>query len=236
MAAMLPRFSRRSIAIAVAWASVASLAIGVHAALSKQALDAAKDIATEQSGDAEKKASRIALVIENSHYPDADAPLTQPINDARALTAALQCDGFDVDIVEDARGDDMHRAIDRLKSKIRPDSVVMLFFGGYGIQVVRREGLGIEAALDLMKEQGIWTVALAADGEKELGEVDLTVPTALVLGSEGSGVRPLVRKTCDHLARIPMAGQVGSLNVAAAGAVALYEVLRQRRLAGTPAN
>jgi 23S rRNA (guanosine2251-2'-O)-methyltransferase len=87
-----------------------------------------------------------------------------------------------------------------------------------------------------MKEQGIWTVALAADGEKELDQVDLTVPTALVLGSEGSGVRPLVRKTCDHVARIPMAGQVGSLNVAAAGAVALYEVLRQRRLAGTPAN
>jgi 23S rRNA (guanosine2251-2'-O)-methyltransferase len=94
----------------------------------------------------------------------------------------------------------------------------------------------LSRALDLMKEQGIWTVALAEDGEKEIGEVDLTVPTALVLGSEGSGVRPLVRKTCDHAARIPMAGQVGSLNVAAAGAVALYEVLRQRRLPGTPAH
>jgi 23S rRNA (guanosine2251-2'-O)-methyltransferase len=79
-----------------------------------------------------------------------------------------------------------------------------------------------------MKEQGIWTVALAADGERELTEVDLTVPTALVLGSEGSGVRPLVRKTCDHVARIPMAGKVGSLNVSAAGAVALYEAARQR--------
>ena len=83
-------------------------------------------------------------------------------------------------------------------------------------------------ALEQVKEQGIWTVALAAEGDKELGEVDLTAPTALVLGSEGSGVRPLVRKTCDHLARIPIAGQVGSLNVAAAGAVALYEVARQR--------
>jgi 23S rRNA (guanosine2251-2'-O)-methyltransferase len=87
-----------------------------------------------------------------------------------------------------------------------------------------------------MKQQGLWTVALAADADKELGQVDLTVPTALVLGSEGSGVRPLVRKTCDHVARIPMAGQVGSLNVAAAGTVALYEVLRQRRLPGTPAR
>jgi len=83
-------------------------------------------------------------------------------------------------------------------------------------------------ALDQIKEQGIWTVALAADGDKELRGVDLTAPIALVLGSEASGVRPLVRKTCDHVARIPMAGEVRSLNVAAAGAVALYEVARQR--------
>ena len=86
----------------------------------------------------------------------------------------------------------------------------------------------LSRALEQMKERGIWTVALAADAEQEMGAIDLKAPTALVLGSEGSGVRPLVRKTCDHVARIPMAGKVGSLNVAAAGAVALYEVARQR--------
>ena len=101
MTAMQPRFSRRSIAIAVVLGSVASLAIGVYAALSTRALDAAKAIPTEQSGDAEKIA-RIALVIGNGHYPDADAPLTQTINDARELTAALRRDRFEVDIVEDA--------------------------------------------------------------------------------------------------------------------------------------
>jgi 23S rRNA (guanosine2251-2'-O)-methyltransferase len=83
-------------------------------------------------------------------------------------------------------------------------------------------------ALDQLKEKGIWTVALAMDGADDLSAVDLTVPTALVLGSEGSGVRPLVRRTCDRVARIPMAGKQGSLNVSAAGAVALYEVARQR--------
>jgi len=86
----------------------------------------------------------------------------------------------------------------------------------------------LSRAVEQMKEQGIWTVALAADADRDLGSIDLTAPIALVLGSEGEGVRPLVRKTCDHVARIPMAGQVGSLNVAAAGAVALYEVARQR--------
>jgi len=85
-------------------------------------------------------------------------------------------------------------------------------------------------AIEQMKESGIWTVALAADGDRELESLDLKLPTALVLGSEGSGVRPLVRKTCDHVARLPMVGEIGSLNVSAAGAIALYEVARQRRV------
>jgi len=166
------RISRRSIALAVALFGMVSLAIGAHAALNKRALDAAKAIATEQSEDAARKSSRIALVIGNGHYPDANAPLTQPINDARALTAALRRNGFDVDVVEDASKDDMHRAVGRLKSKVKPDSVVMLFFGGYGVQVgresymipvdaaiwkeadVRRHGLSIEKVLDVIKEQG----------------------------------------------------------------------------------
>jgi uncharacterized caspase-like protein len=153
--------------------AMVSLAIGAHAALNKRALDAARAVATEQqSVAAGKRASRIALVIGNGHYPDAATPLSQPINDARALTAALRHHGFDVDVVEDASKDDMNRAVDRLKSKIRADSVVMLFFGGYGVQVgresymipvdatiwkeadVRRDGLSIEKVLDVMKEKG----------------------------------------------------------------------------------
>jgi uncharacterized caspase-like protein len=178
------RISRRPIAIAVTLAGVASLAIGPHAALSMRALDAAKAIAIEQSGGAVKKASRVALVIGNGRYPDADAPLTQPINDARALTAALRGNGFDVDVVEDASRDDMNRVIARLKSKIKPDSVVMLFFGGYGVQVgresymipvdaaiwkdsdVRRQGVSIEAVLDVMKQQGARAKLVVVDASR----------------------------------------------------------------------
>ena len=94
-----PQVSRRSVAIALALVGMVSLAIGAHAALNMRALDAAKAIATEESSDAAKKPSRVALVIGNGNYPDASAPLTQPINDARALTAALRRDGFDVDVV-----------------------------------------------------------------------------------------------------------------------------------------
>jgi uncharacterized caspase-like protein len=168
----LLQISRRPIALAAVLVGMVSLAIGAHAALSKRALDAAKAVATEQSADATRRASRIALVIGNGHYPDAAAPLAQPINDARALTAALRRHGFDVDVVEDASRDDMNRAVDRLKSRIGPDSVVMLFFGGYGVQVgresymipvdatiwkeadVRRDGLSIESVLEVMKEKG----------------------------------------------------------------------------------
>lgn len=85
----------------------------------------------------------------------------------------------------------------------------------------------LSRAIEELKEAGVWTVALAGEGEQGLPSIDLTSPVALVLGNEGAGVRPLVRKTCDHVARIPMAG-FESLNVGAAGAIALYEVARQR--------
>jgi uncharacterized caspase-like protein len=177
-------FSRRTIAIASALVGTVSLAIGAHAALSMRALDAAKAVATEQSADAARRVSRIALVIGNGHYPDASEPLIQPINDARALTAALRRDGFDVDVVEDASKDDMARAVDRLKSKIKKDSVVMLFFGGYGVQVgresymipvdaaiwkesdVRREGLSIETVLQMMKELGARAKLVVVDASR----------------------------------------------------------------------
>ena len=87
----------------------------------------------------------------------------------------------------------------------------------------------LSRAIEEMKEAGVWTVALAAEGDKDLAEIDLTSGIALVMGSEGAGVRKLVREHCDHVARIPMAGNLGSLNVSAAGAIALYEVVRQRR-------
>jgi len=178
------RISRRSVTIAAALAGVVSLAIGAHAALNKRSLDAAKAIATEQSDDAGKRVAKVALVIGNGHYPDANAPLAQPINDARALTAALRGNGFDVDVVEDASRDDMSRAITRLKSRIKPDSVVMLFFGGFGVQVgresymipvdaaiwkesdVRRQGVSIEAVLDVMKEQGARAKLVVVDASR----------------------------------------------------------------------
>lgn len=82
--------------------------------------------------------------------------------------------------------------------------------------------------LNELKERGIWIVGTAGEAGQTLYQADLTLPTALVLGAEGPGLRQLTRKTCDLLVRIPMAGAVESLNVSVASGVCLYEALRQR--------
>jgi 23S rRNA (guanosine2251-2'-O)-methyltransferase len=88
--------------------------------------------------------------------------------------------------------------------------------------------VNIARALEELRDQGIWTVGLAADAPTKYHEVDFTLPTALVLGAEGTGLRRLVRERCDVLAAIPLRGHVGSLNVAVAAGVALFEANRQR--------
>jgi len=89
--------------------------------------------------------------------------------------------------------------------------------------------VNIARAVEELKEAGVWTVGLGADAPERYDEVDLTIPTALVLGAEGSGLRRLVRERCDRLASIPMLGLVGSLNVSVAAGVVLFEAVRQRR-------
>ena len=91
------------------------------------------------------------------------------------------------------------------------------------------EVVNIARALEALKEAGVWTVGLAGDAQKRYDELDLTVPTAVVVGAEGSGLRRLVRERCDWLAAIPMAGHVQSLNVSVATGIALFEAVRQRR-------
>ena len=88
---------------------------------------------------------------------------------------------------------------------------------------------GIAGALTVLKAAGVWTVGLDGDGAVDVFGLDLaTEPVALVLGAEGSGLSRLVRQRCDVVARIPQLGAIPSLNVAAAAAVACYEVTRRR--------
>jgi len=90
-------------------------------------------------------------------------------------------------------------------------------------------------ALEDLKQQNLWIIGLDERGTEDYDQFDFTGDCVLVLGREGAGLHDLVRRTCDHLLRIPMAGGVSSLNVSAAGAVVLYEAFRQRRRAARPA-
>lgn len=84
-------------------------------------------------------------------------------------------------------------------------------------------------AIEASKQAGLWMVGAAGEAENTIYEVDLKGPLGLVLGAEGSGLRQLIRKQCDHLAAIPMAGAAESLNVSVAAGIFLFEAMRQRR-------
>jgi 23S rRNA (guanosine2251-2'-O)-methyltransferase len=84
-------------------------------------------------------------------------------------------------------------------------------------------------AMEKLREKGVWLVGAESGGDGFYWEFDYDQPVAIVMGSEGQGLRPLVRKTCDRVLSIPLRGKIGSLNVAAAAAVFLFEASRQRR-------
>ena len=117
-------------------------------------------------------ADRFALVIGNAKYPDAEAPLKEPINDARDIADELKRDGFNVDVGENLTGDAMRRAFDRLYGRIKPGSVALVFFSGFGVQSgrqsymipvdaqiwtesdVRRDGFSLETVLGEINSRG----------------------------------------------------------------------------------
>ena len=94
--------------------------------------------------------------------------------------------------------------------------------------------VNISRALEELKELGVWSVGFDAAGPESYDAVDFTVPTALVFGAEGTGLRRLVRETCDRVVSVPMAGAVSSLNVSVTAGIGLFEAVRQRRAGGAP--
>jgi len=121
---------------------------------------------------AQERTPRIALVIGNAKYPDAEAPLREPINDTRDIAAELKRNGFEVETGENLGGDGMRRALDKLYGKVTPGTVALIFFSGYGIQSsrqsymipvdaqiwteadVRRDGFSLETVLNELNGRG----------------------------------------------------------------------------------
>ncbi len=119
---------------------------------------------------------RYALVIGNAKYPDADSPLKEPVNDARDVADELKRDGFSVDIGENLTGDGMRRAFDKLYGKIKPGSVALIFFSGFGIQSARQSYM-------LPVDAQIWT-------ESDVRRDGFSIETVLgELNTRGAGVK-----------------------------------------------
>ena len=114
-------------------------------------------------------ADRFALVIGNAKYPDAEAPLKEPINDARDVADELKRDGFNVDVGENLTGEAMRRAFDRLYGRVKPGTIALVFFSGFGVQSNRQSYM-------IPIDAQIWTEAdVRRDGfslETVLGEIN----------------------------------------------------------------
>ena len=125
---------------------------------------------------ADSSGERLALIIGNAKYPDNEAPLKEPLNDARNIADELKRDGFNVEIGENLNSDAMRRAFDKLYARTKPGSVVLVFFSGFGVQSARQSYI-------LPVDAQIWTEAdVRRDGfslETILGEIN----------SRGAGVK-----------------------------------------------
>jgi 23S rRNA (guanosine2251-2'-O)-methyltransferase len=166
------------------------------------------------------------LSIEDLYTPD------PPNNSAARLLLAL--DGVEdpqnlgaLLRVADGAGVDGVLLTERRSAPLSPVAVKASAGATEHLRIARV--VNLVRALEDLKRRNLWIIGLDERGSSDYDQFDLTGDCVLVLGREGAGLHDLVRRTCDHMLRIPMAGGVSSLNVSAAGAVVLYEAFRQRR-------
>jgi len=132
-------------------------------------------------------------------------------------------------IVRSVDGSGAHGVIRQTRRAAALDTVAAKASAGAVSHVPIVDVVNIARAIEELKSLNVWTVGLAGEAGQSYDAVDWRQPTAIVLGAEGSGLRRLVRESCDFVVRIPMAGHVESLNVSVAAGVVLFEAGRQRR-------
>ena len=171
----------------------------------------------------------IVAVVRTREFLDLEDLLTGPeprlllaldgIEDPQNLGALLR--------TADASGVDGVLFTERRAAPLSPVAVKASAGAAEHVRIARV--VNLVRSLEQLKQQNIWCVGLDERGTTSYDGYDFTSNTVIVLGREGDGLHELVRRTCDHLLRIPMAGAVSSLNVSAAGAIVLFEAARQRR-------
>ena len=173
----------------------------------------------------------VAAIVREYHYAELEdivraAPdpilLVDGVTDPRNLGALLRsADGAGIGAVVLARD----RTVGVTPAAVKSSA------GAWAHLRIARCG-NVARTLQMLKQAGYWVVALAPGGELSVYELDTARKLVIVVGSEGEGIRPIVRKAADFVVSIPMRGKVASLNVAVAAAVALFEIVRRRGRAG----
>ena len=173
-----------------------------------------------------KKFSELDDIIENKAGQHTFLLVLDGVEDPHNLGALLRsADGAGVDGV----------VIPERRAAGISGTVVKAFAGASEHLSVARV-VNIARTLEDLKARNIWVVGLDERGSQSYDELDYNMDCAIVLGAEGKGLHELVRKKCDLLVSIPMAGELASLNVSVAGGIVMYEVVRQRRAAKNKAQ
>ena len=167
----------------------------------------------------ERKTYELHDLIEDAHAkPPALIVVLDGIEDPHNFGAILRtCDGAGA-----------HGVVRQTRHSAPLTGAVTKASAGALTHVKIADVVNVARAIEDLKDSGIWTVGLAGDAPSTYDKMDFSLPTALVLGAEGTGLRRLVRERCDMLAGIPMLGHVDSLNVSVAAGVVLFEAVRQR--------
>jgi 23S rRNA (guanosine2251-2'-O)-methyltransferase len=178
---------------------------GVHQGIVAE-LDAPRDYSLQELVDGAAPAAPLLVVLDG-------------IEDPHNVGAILR--------TADAAG--AHGVVRQARHAAPLDGIAAKASAGAVAHVRIATEVNVARALEQLKALNVWIVGLAADAPEPYDAVDLSLPTALVLGAEGTGLRRLVRERCDRLAAIPLYGSVDSLNVSVAAGVVLFEAARQRK-------
>jgi 23S rRNA (guanosine2251-2'-O)-methyltransferase len=131
-------------------------------------------------------------------------------------------------LIRTASGCGVHGIIIPKDRSVGITSAVIKASAGAAAHVPIARVVNIAATIDLLKKEGIWVYGASGEAKDLIYQLDLDTDLAVVIGAEGKGIRPLVKKKCDRLFSIPMKGPLSSFNASVSGGMILYEVLRQR--------
>jgi len=173
-------------------------------------------------------------IVEETSYADLEEVLAWPKQQG-TKTLFLILDGIQDpqnlgSLIRTALGCGAHAMIIPKDRAVGITPVVIKASAGASAHLPVVRVVNIATTIDRLKKEGIWVYGASGEAKDRLYDLDLNIDLAIVIGAEGKGIRPLVRKKCDRLFSIPMKGPVSSFNASVSGGMILYEVMRQRAL------